>query len=81
MTAALYLRQGPASCPDALAVLPHDVARHEWLAARKLGIGGSDASVVAGVNRWSSRYALWLDKTGRLPDQAATARMEAGTRL
>lgn len=38
--------------------------RAEWLAARKTGIGGSDAPVVMGVSPWKSPYALWCEKTG-----------------
>lgn len=67
--------------PDAQQILPVDAPRDQWLAERRKGIGGSDASTVAGVNRYSSRYELWLDKTGRLPERETTARMEAGTRL
>ena len=43
----------------------------EWLEWRKKGIGGSDASVVCGVNRWKSPVELWSDKIGQLPYQEA----------
>ena len=43
----------------------------DWLEHRKLGIGGSDASVVCGLNRYESPVELWLDKTGQLPPQEA----------
>ena len=36
----------------------------DWLEYRKQGIGGSDASVVCGINRYKSPVELWLDKTG-----------------
>jgi len=65
------------ACPDARLVLRADAPREEWLAARTTGLGGSDASVVAGVNRWTSAYELWLDKTGRRPGDAAQAMSEA----
>lgn len=42
-----------------------NLPREEWLAARRLGIGGSDASVVVGINKWKSPVALWLEKTGQ----------------
>ena len=42
-------------------------AHQLWLEARKKGIGGSDASSVAGVNPWTSAYQLWLDKTDPKP--------------
>ena len=43
----------------------------EWLELRKRGIGGSDASVVCGINRWKSPVELWLEKTNQLPHQEA----------
>lgn len=69
------------SMPDATVILPSDAPRPQWLAKRRRGLGGSDASTVVGVNRWSSRYELWLDKTGRLPEREQSPRMEAGIRM
>lgn len=43
-----------------------NLSREEWLSYRKLGIGGSDASVVLGINPYRSILRLWEDKTGRL---------------
>lgn len=37
--------------------------RKKWEAMRNIGIGGSDASTIAGLNRWKSPYQLWLEKT------------------
>ena len=38
---------------------------HEkWLAVRNQGIGGSDASVIMGLNPYKSAYQLWLEKRG-----------------
>lgn len=36
-----------------------------WLTLRNKYIGGSDASTVAGFNKWKSLYQLWAEKTGR----------------
>jgi len=36
-----------------------------WLEARNKGIGGSDASVIVGLNSWKSPFQLWLEKTGQ----------------
>lgn len=44
-----------------------DMSRDEWLAARRLGIGGSDVAAILGVSPWASRYSLWLDKTEQSP--------------
>lgn len=40
--------------------------REEWLAMRqKVGIGGSDAGTVLGLNPWCSNVQLWRYKTGQ----------------
>ncbi len=38
--------------------------RDAWLDARKSSIGGSEAGVIVGLNKWKSPYQLWLEKTG-----------------
>lgn len=43
-----------------------DMSREEWLNARKGSIGGSDAAAVLGLTQYSSPYALWAEKTGKL---------------
>lgn len=40
--------------------------RKKWEAMRNIGIGGSDASTIAGINRWKSPYQLWLEKTRQI---------------
>lgn len=37
----------------------------KWLQTRNAGIGGSDASVIVGLNPYKSPYQLWLEKTGQ----------------
>ena len=44
-----------------------DMSREEWLMERRKGIGGSDASVILGLNKWRTAFELWLDKTGQVP--------------
>lgn len=39
--------------------------REQWLAQRKLGIGGSDAAAVLGISPWKTNVELWEEKTGR----------------
>ena len=53
----------------------------DWLEYRKLGLGGSDASVVCGVNRYKSPVELWMNKTGQLQDEEAGEAAYWGTRL
>ena len=36
-----------------------------WKAARKSGIGASDASCILGLNPWKNKIQLWEEKTGR----------------
>ena len=40
------------------------LSREDWLGWRRMGIGGSDVSVIAGVNPYLSIYELWEDKMG-----------------
>ncbi|MEF8759179.1 MAG: YqaJ viral recombinase family protein [Candidatus Accumulibacter sp. UW25] len=39
--------------------------REDWLAARKYGIGSSDAAAAVGLNPYQSPLELWMQKTGR----------------
>lgn len=55
--------------------------RAAWLAARKRGIGGSDISVILGLNPWKSPVDLWMDKTGRTPDSEQNDAMYWGNVL
>ncbi|MBL6441348.1 MAG: YqaJ viral recombinase family protein [Dialister sp.] len=60
-----------------------DAEDHEkWLEARTLGIGGSDAAVIMGMNRYKSPYQLWLEKTGQAeaPDLSGNQYVYWGTR-
>lgn len=40
--------------------------RSEWLKWRTKGIGGSDVSIIAGLNQYKSIYELWQEKTGQI---------------
>ncbi|MCM1327985.1 MAG: YqaJ viral recombinase family protein [Ruminococcus sp.] len=53
----------------------------DWLEYRKKGIGGSDASVVCGINKYKSPVELWLEKTGQLPYSEAGEAAYWGTQL
>ena len=43
-----------------------DMSREEWLEQRKKTIGGSDAAAVLGLSKYTSPYAIWCEKTGKL---------------
>lgn len=60
-----------------------DAEDHEkWLEARDLGIGGSDAAVIMGMNPYKSPYQLWLEKTGQAeaPDLSGNQYVYWGTK-
>lgn len=40
------------------------LSREEWLRWRTKGIGGSDVSIIAGMNPYKSVYQLWQEKRG-----------------
>lgn len=44
-----------------------NLTREEWLKDRRLGIGGSEASIVMGVSPWATRRDLYYDKIGWKP--------------
>jgi len=50
---------------------------------RKLGLGGSDAGIVLGLNPWRTRIELWQEKTGRAdsPDLADVEAVQWGIHL
>lgn len=58
-----------------------NMTREDWLEQRRKSIGGSDASAVIGLSRWSSPYTVWADKTGRLPEKEDTEAMRLGRDL
>lgn len=53
----------------------------EWLAIRKKYIGGSDAGAVVGLNSYKSAYALWAEKTGKVPGFEGNMATKVGTYL
>jgi putative phage-type endonuclease len=57
--------------------MPYD----KWLEWRKRGIGGSDAGVVCGVNKYKSPVELFMEKTGQLPPENASESAYWGQQL
>ncbi|QPC47134.1 YqaJ viral recombinase family protein [Mangrovibacillus cuniculi] len=43
-----------------------NMTREQWLQARTEGIGGSDSSIILGINKWKTPFELWLEKTGQV---------------
>lgn len=48
-----------------------DLTREDWLRLRTQGIGGSDVSILAGINPYKSIYELWKEKTGQIEPEEA----------
>lgn len=58
-----------------------EITREQWLAFRRAGIGGSDASTVVGLNPYSSLFFLYNDKLGLLPEKEDSEAMRQGRDL
>lgn len=58
-----------------------DMEQHEWLKYRKIGIGGSEAAAVAGLNPWSSPLKVYMDKLNETEEQPDNERMRVGRDL
>lgn len=54
----------------------------EWLTLRRqLGVGGSEAGAVMGLDPYKSAYTLWAEKTGRVPEFAGNLTTRVGSYL
>src|SRR5699024_10730360 len=49
--------------------LTNKMNRNEWLDSRRVGIGGSDAGAIAGLNKWKSPVQVYLEKVGEAPKE------------
>ena len=58
-----------------------DMAHEEWLEHRRHSIGGSDASAIIGMNKYSSAYTVWADKLGKIPPIEDNEAMRLGRDL
>ena len=57
------------------------MSKEEWLKHRQSGIGGSDASAVAGINPWKTAVQVYIDKKQEEVKEVKSFRMELGNRL
>ena len=60
--------------------IPHS-SHEEWLKIRSGYIGGSDAGAVIGLDDYKSPYALWSEKTGKVPAFEGNTITEVGSFL
>lgn len=54
------------------------IARDVWLAARRLGIGGSDVPAIIGTSPYRTKLATWADKLGLAEDQPDSYHLRRG---
>lgn len=57
------------------------ISREDWLRERRNSIGGSDVGAILGLNKYRSPYAVWAEKTGRLPEPEDNEAMRQGRDL
>ena len=57
------------------------MSHEEWLAARRGGIGGSDAGAILGLNPYKSAFDVYADKLGLSKPKADTEAMRQGRDL
>ena len=58
-----------------------EIGREEWLDYRREGIGGSEAAIIVGLNRFGSPLQLWADKMGLRKELEETEVMRQGSDL
>lgn len=44
-----------------------------WKEKRRSGIGGSDVAAIAGLNKWKSPVAVYLEKIGQAPEESVNS--------
>ncbi len=57
------------------------LSREEWLKYRKMGIGGSDAGAICGLNPYSSTMQVFYDKTSPVTEDEDKEAMRQGREL
>ncbi|MEV0440921.1 lambda-exonuclease family protein [Streptomyces spectabilis] len=53
--------------PTGVVLAPPNLDREQWLAVRRLGVGGSEVAAVLGMSKYTSPHEVYLDKRGELP--------------
>lgn len=58
-----------------------ELSSDQWRQKRREGVGGSDAAAILGMNKYSSAFDVYLDKTGAIPDKPQNLAMLIGNEL
>lgn len=53
--------------PETCDALPEPADHIAWLMQRRDGIGSSDCAAILGLDKYSTPYSLFLDKSGQIP--------------
>ena len=71
-----------SNCKLILSVHDAEKDHNKGLRTRDMGIGGSDAAVIMGLNPYKSPYQLWMEKTGQAapPDLSGNPYIYWGTK-
>lgn len=64
----INVRDVIASASDAVFLGYAEHGSDDWHKLRERGVGGSDVSVITGLNKWQSAFTLWAKKTGRIEE-------------
>lgn len=62
-------------------LVPHGAPREQWLEARHVGIGASEAAAVLGDSAWGTPLSVYLEKTNHVNRVIENDRMKWGSRL
>jgi putative phage-type endonuclease len=74
---------GDRAAMSVTAIDTREMSREEWLAARRTGLGGSDAAAVLGVDPYRTPLALYREKRGEVaePDLSENEAVQSGILL
>lgn len=64
-----------------ILIATNEMSHDQWLEMRKQGIGGSDVAAIAGLNKWKSPVAVYLEKLDAIEGQEENEAMYWGNVL
>lgn len=64
-----------------LFVSTKNISKKEWLGFRNKGIGGSDVSILCGINKYKSAVELWMEKTEQIKPKESGEAAYWGTKM
>lgn len=64
-----------------LFVSTKNISKKDWLNFRNKGIGGSDVSILCGINKYKSAVELWMEKTEQIKPKESGEAAYWGTKM